>query len=156
MRPVLESETDTSLHARGASGLKATAVSKENKLLRQTVRRQRDLIAALRAATTGTAKCDEGARALAEHAVAASRATDDAGNSLLDAHLKRGTLAREIWDTNLANVTSLLKTGGMRTGFRYSPSMQRLGLKLLLRCNGMPRMPPCPHPTTASPIVSFC
>ena len=69
------------------------------------------------------------------HAVmgAADMAVDENGNRLLDVHLKPGSMARIVWDTNQRNVASVVKTGN-KQGCRYPPALHRLGLSLLLRC----------------------
>ena len=136
-------ETNASLEQRGAIRTKATSAQKKIKLQGQTIRRQADVIAALKASATASAGSDAGAVQVADVMQAASLAAEEDGTSLLDKHLKPGSLGRDAWDTNVTNLKSLLGTGGMKTGFRYAALPSPPFLLRLIFLSFLPFLPIC-------------
>jgi hypothetical protein len=55
-------------------------------------------------------------------------------SAALDAVLAPGTKERAVWDDQQENVDRMVRSGGCKSGFRYSGTTIRLGLALLVKC----------------------
>ena len=127
------------LQQRGESTEKVRRLQKEKKGLTKKVSRLQQRVKRVEGALAAYQELDREPRTAKQNDIAhsimqaANQAKDADGNNLLDACLKPGTMGRIVWDTNINNIASLIKTGG-KQGCRYPAALHRLGLSLLLRC----------------------
>ena len=96
---------------------------------------KKDLKRRCKALCQAKASSDAEAKIAASVACAVEHLHNDKGEKLLDVHLPKGSLQRQLWDQNQANMKSYLQSGGSRRGMTHSKQIHRLGLSLLLKCH---------------------